>query len=650
MPLMPKRSKQHQVEDISINELKRSLPREWVYREKGKDYGIDGEIEIFDKDDLATGLVFLVQLKATDSEDKKRQRRVQLSNSAINYYNSLELPVLIIRYVDESKKLYFRWAHEIDRYNSKENAESYSFLMEEDEAWHDGTPVILEKKILEIRIFKSLDNILPLTTYLNFTFTKICDISPPKLKSYLRSTLESKKRLIDIVHSKDDAFLTINVSEDTVFVNILGMTGCYLHSITNSAYVRVEELIGDVFVAVTIALIHAKKVLNGIEIFETYVQVAPSLKYPDIVMPIIREYISLGNTSKILNLWKNVPSDHKDETLYLIFQMMMLFSEHDVSIEYEQFLLLTIDENNKLDDKTLLGVAHYNYANFLHNNHKDREAFSHYRKALQFNPHYYQEDYIYKEIAGTLFHLNRYCLSAKCYKIGINKKYDIESMVLYADALMMRGEYLLARRTFKRYFKASDYIEPEWLLKDIVLDYIIGISGIRSQHRLYEKAIANDIFTKDDLSTLTQEELVEVLYVDALSPLAWFNLGMFFFRKDNFQHAMMGYLISALMNLKDSEAWMNALKASFNGNQDHLYVLIIQNAYAHCDEEFLGLIHELIDELTAKGANEQALLFSEIIEEIIDDVLKRKKKKSPVVRLFNGEQFEPYKEMIDNVE
>jgi tetratricopeptide (TPR) repeat protein len=650
MLLMPKRSKQHQVEDISINELKKHLPREWVYREKDRDYGIDGEIEIFDKDDYATGLVFLVQIKATDSEDKKRQRRVQLSNSAINYYKSLELPVLIIRYIDESKELYFKWAHEIDRYGSKEDTETYSFLMEEDEVWQDITPASLEKKLSEIRIFKNLDNVLPLTTYLNFTFTKICDVSPFKLKSYLRTTLEDKKSLIEVVHSKEDSFLTINVSEDTIFVNILGMTGCYLHFIAHSTYSKIDEVVGDIFVAVGIALIHANKSLNGIEIFETYVKVAPSLKYPNIVMPIIREYISLGKTSKILDLWKNVPSDHKDETLYIIFQIMMLFSEHDISMEYEQFLLSKIDENSELDDKTFLGIAHYNYANFLHNANREREALSYFRKALKFNPHYYKEDYIYKEIAGILFHLNRYCLSAKCYKIGINKKYDVKTLALYADALMMRGEYLLARRAFKRYFRASDDIDSEWLLKDIVLDYIMDISGIRSQHRLYEKAMDNDIFKKNDLSTLTQEKLVEVLYVDALSPLAWFNLGMIFFRRGDFKHAMMGYLISALMNPKDSEAWMNALKASFNGKQDHLYILIVQNAYARCEEEFLGLIHELIDEFTAKGANEQALLFSEVIEEIIDDVLKRKKKKSPVVRLFNGEYFKPYAEMIDNVE
>jgi hypothetical protein len=63
---MPKQPKKHQIEEISINEFKRLLPREWVYREKDKDYGIDGEVEIF-TNGIATGCIFYIQLKATDS-------------------------------------------------------------------------------------------------------------------------------------------------------------------------------------------------------------------------------------------------------------------------------------------------------------------------------------------------------------------------------------------------------------------------------------------------------------------------------------------------------------------------------------------------------------------------------------------------------
>ena len=49
---MPKRPKQHQVEDLSVVAFRKTLPRQWIYREKDKDYGIDGEVEIFDENDV----------------------------------------------------------------------------------------------------------------------------------------------------------------------------------------------------------------------------------------------------------------------------------------------------------------------------------------------------------------------------------------------------------------------------------------------------------------------------------------------------------------------------------------------------------------------------------------------------------------------
>ena len=87
---MPKRPKQHQVEDLSVVAFRKTLPRQWIYREKDKDYGIDGEVEIFDENDTATGIVFYVQLKATDSKSGTAQKKVKLKNEAINYYKALK--------------------------------------------------------------------------------------------------------------------------------------------------------------------------------------------------------------------------------------------------------------------------------------------------------------------------------------------------------------------------------------------------------------------------------------------------------------------------------------------------------------------------------------------------------------------------------
>ncbi len=46
-----------------------------VFREANPDYGIEGQIEVFDQDNKATGLMFLVQLKGTDQPDLNDSRQ-----------------------------------------------------------------------------------------------------------------------------------------------------------------------------------------------------------------------------------------------------------------------------------------------------------------------------------------------------------------------------------------------------------------------------------------------------------------------------------------------------------------------------------------------------------------------------------------------
>jgi uncharacterized heparinase superfamily protein len=69
---VPKRHRTHQLEAESVLAIQNAIPSTWVYRIPEYDYGIDGEIEIFDDKGLATGKKFLVQLKATDEQNIKK--------------------------------------------------------------------------------------------------------------------------------------------------------------------------------------------------------------------------------------------------------------------------------------------------------------------------------------------------------------------------------------------------------------------------------------------------------------------------------------------------------------------------------------------------------------------------------------------------
>ena len=66
------------------------MPSQWVFRDKEKDYGIDGEVEIFDANERATGLVYWVQLKATQSKKEAIIKSIDLSIESIKYYRRLD--------------------------------------------------------------------------------------------------------------------------------------------------------------------------------------------------------------------------------------------------------------------------------------------------------------------------------------------------------------------------------------------------------------------------------------------------------------------------------------------------------------------------------------------------------------------------------
>jgi hypothetical protein len=71
---MPKRGRPHRLEAESRRPFEQPLPEYWLFRSEHPDYGIDGQVEVFDVRGETTGHRFMVQLKATDDESVSRAR------------------------------------------------------------------------------------------------------------------------------------------------------------------------------------------------------------------------------------------------------------------------------------------------------------------------------------------------------------------------------------------------------------------------------------------------------------------------------------------------------------------------------------------------------------------------------------------------
>ena len=114
-------------------------------------------------------------------------------------------------------------------------------------------------------------------------------------------------------------------------------------------------------------------------------------------------------------------------------------------------------------DDSDLAVAHYNLANYLRARATYREALNHYLSARRCDRRYLRRDYFCQEMAGVLFEIRRYSLSARLYKMVLAAGRSPEVKRLLADALMFSGRYAEARRQLRGHRRVRRLVDPEWI-------------------------------------------------------------------------------------------------------------------------------------------------------------------------------------------
>ena len=112
-----KRPRAHEIDDRACRLVPLALPDGWVYREMQRDYGVDGEVEVF-RDGLSTGVLFKVQVKGLTHPSFMADGRTisfQLDTASAAYLcKELTVPAFLIL-VDTDKRLVWWHALQLDR-------------------------------------------------------------------------------------------------------------------------------------------------------------------------------------------------------------------------------------------------------------------------------------------------------------------------------------------------------------------------------------------------------------------------------------------------------------------------------------------------------------------------------------------------------
>lgn len=632
----PKRPREHQLEKESRTAFQTRLPPQWDFQDiPPPEYGLDGRVEIFDKADFATGRMFFVQLKATDKSELKDPLAVKLEIPTCEYYKSLDLPVLIVRYHAPTKKIYAKWFHTYDPYYGRKAKKEITFRFTVEDEWHEETAAMLASDLEAFRQLKSPQIELPVKFKLTLTEQYIYGILATQIELEIRKAAERLSGVITISQFlPTDTHGSIVIANEKTEIYLKSGSGFTLH--TSKKYnneVQLSKFSYDVFVGIAVALDNAGHSNIAARLLSEYAANSSIITHSEIALIGVRCMIRAHRITEALQLSESLSKSEESLVAAEMFTWTALSQRGSLSESEHQYLQNFLERYTKQaiqsENKQRGATAHYNLGNYLRSRiykakSYRRLAFHHYRKAAKYNSEYLEKPYFCRELAGILFESKRYSLAVDFYERVLNQEEEIECHALYADALMFAGRYHESQQAFYAYLASNPNPASEWRLKACVLIWICSMLRCDEQKRQIEGAIKL-VEPNNHLSchpTEYRQRLQNALAQDALCSYAWFNLGILESQIGNQESAFFPFLMASLIQKNDTQAWCYAIAIGISQEYQALISDMIAVAYKINGE---SLLEELFKFAQSQPADFPISKFIDSINKIISQLAQDKK-------------------------
>ncbi len=619
---MPKRTKKHHSEDRSRNSFALTLPENWVLRDKDKDYGIDIEVEVFDKSGEAAGLVFWGQLKATSSTNPRTIRSVSLSISTIVYYKTLDIPVLLIRYSEIENAFYCKWAHDIDLYYRRKGAKTYSVKFDSADKWCHEAQIGVENVLRWQRSLNRHGVSLPLSMDVQIHSETLFGQPKHVVMSRLRLALDHYSSILTIPRTSASPLSQIKIDSELLRIKTGPRSWLVIHGVDRiDSEAPFNDLAVVILSGVATSIAHmgesekAGEIVLMPEVFDSL------LVNQGLFCEILYRMRSGVYLLKILDaIGKSIDSIEDNQLENLVYASVIMQSAcNTVDDDYlvEKFIHQCIGKYTRLSVSSQVAIWHYNLGNFLRSRQRYRASVSAYVRAARFDDAYKTRDYYYRELAGSLFGANQFSFAAACYKRAYDLGCDSTSLALLADSLMHSGKYSEALKCFEEYFAlVTDIPDAEWILKHYLLKELSREYGVDGQIRQHEIAyrLVGDASKPENFDP---DAIRAALRKDLMCGYAWYNLGIHQTESGAHLEARNSFAFSAVLNPWDMEAWVNAMKCCFNAGDslDFLQCLILAG-YRFGKNDFLSNLYQMLgDGLPTELVEE----FSTSLEELISN-------------------------------
>lgn len=626
---MPSRPRSHILEEESVRRFCDALPPGWVYRKKSPDYGVDGEVEIFDGNSCSTGYSFNVQLRATDGA--ARSNRVRLEVDELDYYRSLDVPTAVVRYGSAEGSLFWQWSSNIaSRVKIAEEQKTVTYSFSDLERWTEESPATI-RRTLEVRRCLAAypaNSAVPLRIDLSAMNPESRYHVDRAIALFVRESGGSLTRAnssptdIEVFARLEPTFLTVGIDvlssvtfdlqdptpDDYVTSILYALVRIFRRNRLNRHAHALGSLIAD-----RKLLRHNKNLA-----FEACLAVASDL--PKLVdLAIVNGLHAQGALYPLIAL-TIVKTPQDDE---LRRAAMDVFIEASLVSAREQ-------------GPTSEAAVHYSMGNFYRSQGNRARAAFHFNRARHLRSAYLQAEYFLREFAGILFVAGHHGPATRLYREASRLRPDDPMLIfLLGDSLLLEGAPLEARCCFETTLGelAEVKLLREAELKIMICNHLIAEAGSDTVPR--RRSRANSKLQSDGgNSTEFLEHLLRT--IDALNPLARYNLGITRSRQGDHSAALPHFLICACVQPHDIAAWANAAICALGLGDEVLLICILSTAIHSMGADAYDLLRA---RLVAQGiASDGLALLDEVAMQFLEEC-EVPTNQSLTLRILDGDSY-----------
>lgn len=668
---MPKRPREHELEELSRRAFADALPPGWVHRSLNPDYGLDETVETFDAEGVATGLSFHAQLKATDELNLSvALKSIRFRRELTDYYRSLALPVLVVLFHAPTERLFARWFHAYNphvaiRGEPPPVTKTVGFQLSEPDEWTSSTPNDLEAGVRGFVAFRSPELPLPLS----FSLSMAADGGGESLHRHLFALRAVLKPVADLVTIEAAAPAagrpSISLSASTTVVSLADVATVTLE---HDASARDDAAAFASNVAVAIATVLARVGQSNLaaEIGAATAAASRTILDYDVAFTLagamsrarrVMEALRLADALDARGQSANAAEDDEEDARIVAFVIQTVAQARASRLNAEERRMAVevceriLGRAEARGDVSAAGAASYNLAMLHRGGHEPKPAIAAFRRTTELDPSYASRAYFHSDFAGVLFESGAFGEAAEHYECALALGASGLDQALFADALLFSGRYADAEKQLDEYVPTDTGPEgAEWRLKQRLLRRIRVRAG-DSQARAAEDALAlaeRVDFTgaRGDMSIAQAQELIaRALDLDALCAEAWFRQSLFELGKredprDGFDSA----LTSAVLHRYVTGPWINAVMlARAAGESDELMADLLRTAYRFNGDAFVSEIVRSVHD--HEGSDDVGLLSQ--LDAVVIEVDRELLQEGFVMRVPDGEgtmvefSFEP---------